>query len=156
MKGSPPNRTLFIDINTGGRGFREMVSSTLGVRIVLHDEHFGKPSPGEKSPEDNEWLVTIGKLGWLIVTSDKRCLREPLFIRDIGRSAAFVFVLGDMNGKTREQRAALIIEAYPKMLGLIEGATRPSIWLFEGGKISEFDWRERFARYCQWGRITKR
>jgi hypothetical protein len=157
MTGSPTrhNRPLFFDINTGGRAIRDAIAQSLGVEVVLHNEHFGEPKRNEKSPDDREWLVAIGKLGWIIVTADARCIREPLFLYDIGKSDALVFILADLNCKTRDARVQLVVESYPVMIASIEGASRPAIWILEGGKLTSFDWRTRLAQYHQWGRIRK-
>ena len=144
--------TLFIDRNSGGKLFRDIVAAA-GISIVLHDEHFGTARLGERPPDDHDWLVQIGKQGWLIVTGDTRMIREPLFLRELPRSDAYVFLLHDLNGKTPQGKAECIIDAFPKMIGLIEDADRPAVWLFKSGKVTAVNWLERLKKYSAWGRI---
>lgn len=145
MTGSPPSEhTVFIDRNTGGKLLKQAVADA-DIPIVLHDDFYGPPKPGVIIT-DAEWLVTIGQRGWLIVTGDKHTVKEELFIRRIPESRAYVFLLNDLNGGGPAQKAQVIIDAYPKMLGLIAKKPRPAIWLFEKGAIRPILWEQRLER----------
>lgn len=122
---------------------RDAVSAA-GIRVVLHDDVF-PPEPGVIVP-DYRWLVEVGQRGWLLVTGDARTLKEDLFVRKIPESNAFVFILHDLNGGTAAERATCVIDAYPKMLGLIAPATRPEVWVFKRGTIKVAKWRETLER----------
>jgi len=138
--------TLFVDRNSGGRSFRGLVVDA-GIKIVLHDEHFPVPAQGEKNIGDHEWLHIIGNLGWLIVTGDKHTIKEDLFIRALPKSNAYVFLLNALNGASPKGKAELIIDAYPKMLGLISAVPRPAVWFFErNGTIKLVPWREKLRK----------
>ncbi len=59
MSGSPPESlTLFIDRNSGGRIFRDLLIAQ-GLNIGLHDEEFAQKTA------DEDWLISVGEQGGL-------------------------------------------------------------------------------------------
>jgi hypothetical protein len=156
MKGSlrKTGNTVFIDRNTGGKAFKNIVLAA-GIKIVLHDDHFPHPKPGEKNIPDQEWLVTIGRLGWFVVTGDKRTLKELPFLQKIPESNAFVFVLDDMNGGSPERKAEVVISAYPKMIGLAMATKRPAVWLVQNSTFRLYDWRGKLRQIQERDRPRK-
>lgn len=147
MKGSlrKTGNTVFIDRNTGGKSFSNIVLAA-GIKIVLHDDYFPPPGPGVRNIPDHEWLVTIGRLGWFVVTGDKRTLKELPFLQRIPESNAFVFVLDDMNGGSPERKAEVVISAYPKMIGLGAATKRPAVWLVHNSTFHQFDWKRKLKQ----------
>lgn len=142
------DHTFFIDRNSGGRRFHGFLLEA-GLKVVLHDEVFGQ----NNTVPDHEWLVTIGEKGWIIVSGDMRTVRNPLFLHAFSTSKALLFLLSDLNGSSAEKRAAYIVDAASKMVGLVTDAPRPAVWIFKAGKVSSIDWRDRLAKYEQWGRM---
>ncbi len=156
MKGSlrKTGNTVFIDRNTGGKAFKDIVLAA-GIEIVLHDDHFPHPKPGEKNIPDQEWLVAIGRLGRFIVTGDKRTLKEVQFLQKIPESNAYVFVLDDMNSGSPARKAEVVISAYPKMIGLAIATKRPAVWLVENSTFRIYDWHRKLKQIKERDRVRK-
>jgi len=57
------------------------------VRIERHDDHF------EPETADEEWIVEIGRRGWVAVTRDARIRYSPLALSVLMSSRAQLFVL---------------------------------------------------------------
>jgi len=120
MTNLPHKPTLFIDRNSGGRTFKELIESA-GIPVVLHDEHFK-----DKRTPDHIWLTEIGKLGWIMVTCDKATTKSPLFLQILKHSKARVFILEGLEGASREGKAKCIIDLYEKMISICDKREAPS------------------------------
>jgi len=116
-----PHKTIFIDRNSGGRAFRELVTNS-GINVVLHDEQF------DKRTEDHVWLKKVGALGWAMVTGDVAVERSFLFLDALKRSRALVFILCELNHSNPEARAKCIIREYPRILELCHSHDGPCLW----------------------------
>ena len=144
MTGSPlpPNPTLFIDRNSGGRKFKDLITAA-GITVVLHDEHFTDPKTA-----DDVWVEEISRLGWIMVTGDGKTRMSPLFLAALERSAARVFFLSALNGATYEGKAQCVIDAYEKMVKISTEREPPLFWQFnKGGEVYAVDFRSKLERY---------
>ncbi len=136
MKDLPPESpTLFIDRNSGGRTFRDILTNA-GLRVVLHDEEF------PQTAADEDWLQAVGQKGWVIITGDKATTTSPLFLQRLSRSGALVFILLGLNGASAEGKAKCILELYPKIEDLISRAEPPAMWcISKQGNVRFVDFR---------------
>ncbi len=140
MSDSPHRPTLFIDRNSGGRKFRDLITKA-GIPVVLHDEHFRD----QKTP-DKVWVKEIGELGWIMVTGDGATIRSLLFLQALARSKACVFFLNALNGATPEGKAECIVNAYAQMLKICSEREKPLFWRFnKGGEVVVVNFREKLG-----------
>lgn len=122
MNGSPPDSlTLFIDRNSGGRIFRDLLTAQ-GLNVVLHDEEFAQKTA------DEDWLMSVGEQGWVVITGDNATTSSPLFLQRLARSKTFVFVLHGLNGASREGKADCIAKAFHTIKRLVEANQPPAVW----------------------------
>jgi PIN like domain len=130
MTDLPHRPTLFIDRNSGGRIFRDLIANAIGVRVVLHDEHFRS-----QTVADEVWLKEIGDKGWIIITGDAATIGAPLFLAALKRSRARVFILNGLDGATREGKAQCVIDCYETIISICQKREPPLFWRInkEGG-----------------------
>lgn len=140
MTDSLHRHTLFIDRNSGGRTFRDLITNA-GIRVVLHDEHFK-----DKRTPDEVWVKEIGRLGWIMVTGDAATTNSLLFLAALKRSQACVFLLNALNGASPEGKAEIVVGAYEKMLKICREREKPLFWRFnKGGEVYVVNFRERLG-----------
>jgi hypothetical protein len=141
MIDSPPNApTLFIDRNSGGRTFRDLLNKE-GLNVVLHDEIF------KQTAADEEWLVEAGRRGLVIVTGDMATTRSPLFLEALNKSRAAVFILKGLNGASAEGKAKCILQTFAKMQELMCKTQLPAVWrINRDGMACRFDFKEVLFR----------
>jgi hypothetical protein len=120
---SSPNEslTLFIDRNSGGRSFRDLLIEQ-GLKVVLHDEKF------PQTAADEDWLMTVGEQGWVVVTGDNATTSSPLFLLRLSKTKAFVFILHALNGASASNKAGCILKAYKIIKQLTGEHHPPAIW----------------------------
>jgi hypothetical protein len=142
-------KAVFIDRNSGGRKFRGIVEKA-DIRVVLHDELF------KITTADHVWLKRIGALGYMMVTGDIAIERSYIFLSDLRRSLAQVFILCDLNHATPEGRAQCIISAYPEMLRLVHSHSGPRLWKLRSSSdgILPIDFRHNRGILKKYGRVT--
>lgn len=117
----PESLTLFIDRNSGGRIFRDLLTAQ-GLQVVLHDDEF------PQAAADEDWLAAVGQKGWVIITGDNATTKSPLFLQRLAGSQAHVFILLGLNGKSAEGKAHCILEHYPRICTLVAGNEPPAMW----------------------------
>jgi hypothetical protein len=131
---------LFVDRNSGGRTFRDLLVGR-GLKVVLHDEEFGQKVP------DEHWLAEVGRRGWVAITGDNATTSSPLFLQSLDDSKAFVFILKGLNGASAEGKATCIVEAYEKIERLIQSSKPPAVWrVGKDGVVREFKFRPVLER----------
>ena len=84
----PESLTLFIDRNSGGRIFRDLLTAK-GLRVVLHDDEF------PQAAADEDWLPAVAQKGWIIITGDNATTKSPLFLQQLNDSQAHVLFFSD-------------------------------------------------------------
>ena len=92
------------------------------MKVVLHDELFTQKT------SDSDWLKTVSDLGYIMVTGDKQVTRQPLFLKQLSKSNAFVFVLLGLNGASPQGKAGCILSAMDKIKELITAEKPPGLW----------------------------
>jgi len=148
MTDLPHKPTLFIDRNSGGRLFREILAKA-DIKLVLHDEVFRDPKT-----TDETWVKEIGLRRWIAITCDARTMKSPLFLSALKRSAARVFILEAMNGASAEGKAKCIIDAYDKIVE-ISRRDPPMFWRFnKQGKPTCIDFRHTLGLLRRSGKAT--
>ena len=136
----PHRPTLFIDRNSGGRTFRDLIAEA-GIKVVLHDEHF----TDNKTP-DEVWLKAIGDLGWIMITGDIATSRSLLFLAILKRSSSRVFILEGLNHATREGKAKCVIESYDAIIRVSKKYPPPLLWRINAeGKPISINFREKLG-----------
>lgn len=125
--------TLFIDRNSGGRSFRELLIQQ-GIKVVLHDEEF------PKTAADEDWVLPVGERGWIIITGDNATTSSPLFLLQFSKSKAFVFILHALNGASATDKAGCIVATYKTIKNLVSQNEPPAIWrIGKDGVARKFD-----------------
>jgi hypothetical protein len=117
----PEPLTLFIDRNSGGRIFRDLLTAQ-GLRVVLHDDEF------PQAAADEDWLAAVGQKGWVIITGDNATTKSPLFLQRLADSKAQVFILLGLNGQTAEGKARCILDHYARITALVAENEPPAMW----------------------------
>ena len=141
-----PRKTIFIDRNSGGRAFRDLLTAA-DINVVLHDEQFGPTT------EDHVWLKKVGALGYVMVTADIAVERSFLFLNYLRSSRAQVFILCGLNHASAEARAKCIIDAFPEMMSLCHANLGPRLWKQKpGGKILELNFRHTLGLLKRYGK----
>jgi hypothetical protein len=142
-------KTVFIDRNSGGHSFRHIIQKA-NISVVLHDEKFNKTTP------DSVWVKKLGALDWMMVTGDQAIERNYLFLEDLRRTTAHVFILCGLNHATPEGRAKVIIDAYDEMLALCHTHCGPRLWKAKAGaKILPVDFRHSIGMLKRYKRTAQ-
>jgi hypothetical protein len=116
-----PRASIFIDRNSGGRIFRDILVAA-GLEVILHDDVFNRDTP------DHTWLKANADANRLIVSGDARTMRDLTFLRQLKNSQAHVFVLIALNGASREAKAGCILTALDLMLRIQKESAPPGLW----------------------------
>ena len=141
-----PRKTLFIDRDSGGRTFRDIVKAA-DINVVLHDEQF------DPRTDDHVWLKKIGKLGFALATGDIAVERSYLFLTQLRRSNSHVFILCGLNHSSRDARSKCIIDAYPEIVRLCFGNQGPRLWKQKSGEaIVEVDFKHTLGLLKRYGK----
>src|SRR5215470_10679958 len=64
-KQEPPDLTFFVDADLNDSVFHDRLTAAQ-VRFERHDAHF------QEGAGDEEWLAKAGRLGWIVLTHNKR------------------------------------------------------------------------------------
>ena len=125
----PEHFVFFIDRSLG----RKIVAQALreiGETVEIHDDHF---APDAK---DEDWLVEVGKRGWIVLTKDDR-IRYRVTERTAltsSRVRAFVLTSSQLQGT---EMAAAFVTALPRIKRLIAKQAPPFIGrISRSGKVS--------------------
>lgn len=84
---------FFIDRSLG-RNIVPDALKNLGENVEVHDEHFSQ------NALDTDWLPTVAKKGWVVLTADKKIAYRRLEQLAVEQSKARVFCLvsGNLSG----------------------------------------------------------
>jgi predicted nuclease of predicted toxin-antitoxin system len=103
----PEPFVYFVDRSLG----REVIVEALraaGQEAHAHDAHFAPDT------EDAEWLVEVGRRGWVVLTKDKNIRRNELERVAIVQAKVACFMLGSGNMKA-DDMARLFIDNLRRM-----------------------------------------
>ena len=134
-------RTIFIDRNSGGKTFRDILVSA-GITVILHDDLFNSQTP------DEVWLKEVAAREYIVVTGDKDVTRRLLFLKQLVESRAYVFILYGLNGVSRQGKADCVLSALDKITELMKSGEPPALW-----KIGKDN---RVANKCDHEKIIRR
>ena len=129
--GSKPPEPLvfFIDRSLGTKIVAQALRE-IGETVEIHDDHF---VPDAK---DEDWLLEVGKRGWIVFTKDDR-IRYRVTERTAivtAKVRAFVLTSTQLQGT---EMAAAFIEALPRIKRLVASKARPFIArVSRTGKVS--------------------
>ena len=115
----PEPSVFFIDRSLGKKIVAQALRD-IGETVEIHDDHF---APDAK---DEDWLVEVGKRGWIVLTKDDR-IRYRVTERTALASArvrAFVLTSSQLQGT---EMAAAFVKALPRIKRLIANHTPPFI-----------------------------
>ena len=93
---------------------------SIGLNVEVHADHFAHDAP------DTEWLRRCGEEGWVVLAKDKAIKKNPLERQAIIANGLAAFFIIKTNA-TGEENAAALIEAMPKIVGILENQRRPFI-----------------------------
>jgi PIN like domain len=114
-----PEPVLFLDECLGSTdvptALREM-----GIRVELLHQHF------EPDIDDTDWLVEVGKRGWVVLTKDQRIRHRRAEFQALLDAGVAVFVLksGNLTGK---DTANAFVRAYPRMQKVLRDHEPPFV-----------------------------
>lgn len=108
--------TFFVDRSLG-RGI--VVDELRNAREVVepHDDHFAQNTP------DAEWLVEVGRRGWVVLTKDKNIRSNQLEHVALVRANVACFMLGRGDLKA-EAMGKIFIAALPMMKRVLRRFSR--------------------------------
>jgi PIN like domain len=115
----PESSVFFIDRSLGNKIVAQALRD-IGETVEIHDDHF---APDAK---DEDWLVEVGKRGWIVLTKDDR-IRYRATERTAlaaARVRAFVLTSSQLQGT---EMAAAFVKALPRIKRLIANHTPPFI-----------------------------
>lgn len=145
----PPRPTLFIDRNSGGRTFRELIEKALEIRVVLHDDEFSQHT------KDEDWLKALSDRGWIMITCDAYTMKSPLFLHALKRSNARVFILHGLDGATPEGKAKCVIDAYETILSVCSKREPPLFWrINRDGQAINIDFKHKLGMLRRSGKTN--
>lgn len=68
----PPEPSVFFIDRSLGKKIVAQALRDIGETVEIHDDHFAPDAKYE------DWLVEVGKRGWIVLTKDDRIRYEPL------------------------------------------------------------------------------
>ncbi len=83
----PEPYTFFVDRSLG-RGIVVYTLRAAGEFVHAHDDHFAQNTP------DAEWLIEVGRRGWVVLTKDKNIRSNQLEHVALVRANVACFMLG--------------------------------------------------------------
>jgi predicted nuclease of predicted toxin-antitoxin system len=123
----PP--TIFIDRCLGPKPIVAAIRNA-GFTAVHHNEMF------HESTTDIEWLNEVGKLGWAVLTHDKRITKNVAELQAIIAANVHAFFV-NISNPNRTRLTAAIVAALPQIAEIISRRDPPTISSIDGsGKIS--------------------
>lgn len=94
-----------------------------GMKAFLEDAvHLQDEFP--KNAEDADWLPTIGKRGWILVTRDERIRKNPAEIKAYRKHRVGAFFLGGKN-RSRCELIRQLVRNWPRMKELSAKTPKP-------------------------------
>ena len=112
-----PETVFFVDRDLG-RQFAEALSRA-GLRIELHDSHFGPETA------DEEWLAAVSQKGWVVLTHDAKIRHNSRAKLVVQQAGARVIVV---KGKVEiSQVAAGFVRTLPRVLRFLRKHEPPFI-----------------------------
>ena len=101
---TPPDRPIFFIDWCLGKSVATALAE-IGAQVEHHGSHFNQAAP------DVEWLLEVGKQGWVVLTKDQAIGSNPLELAAIARAKVKVFVLvsGSLNS---QQMATLFVSSW--------------------------------------------
>ena len=96
----PEPFTWFVDRALGRKIAHDLRAA--GWQVQTHDDHFAQ------NTEDADWLVEVGRRGWVVLTKDKAIRRNALEKAALLNSGVACFTLGHGNLSSAQMAAAFI------------------------------------------------
>lgn len=92
----------------------------MGARVELLHEHFAADT------EDQDWLLEVGRRGWVVLTKDKFIRRRKAEFQVLLAAgvAAFVLSSGNLSGAAT---ASAFVHAYPRIRKLLRDWSPPFV-----------------------------
>jgi len=103
----PEPWVFFIDRSLGSRLVADAMRAQ-GETVEAHDAHFAKDA------SDVEWLATVGRKGWVVVSKDDRIRLNEVERMALAEAGVAAFFLG-RSDLTGPQMAGALITALPAM-----------------------------------------
>lgn len=123
MRTPSPSRVdplqVFLDRSLGRRVVAEALRAA-GVEVHIHDDHFPQDTT------DEEWLLEVGRQGWIVLTKDDRIRYRPQERAALihANVRAFVLVGGNLSATAM---AEIFVRALPAMQHFVDRYPPPFI-----------------------------
>jgi hypothetical protein len=119
---APPDPPVFfVDRSLGGKVVPGRLREA-GWRVERHDDHFAADTP------DPQWIVGVGKRGWIILTADERIRYNPLEKAAYLNSGTLIFLLANRKSMTGVEMADAFVAAETSILNAIARQRPPAIF----------------------------
>jgi hypothetical protein len=114
-----PEPVLFVDECLGSTDVPTALHAA-GIRVEVLHAHFAAGTA------DEDWLVEVGRRGWVVLTKDQRIRRRHAEFQALlaANVAAFVLTSGNVTGVTMGQAFVL---AYPRMQKMLRDYELPFV-----------------------------
>lgn len=112
---------LFFDRNAGKRIPQALALLNPPFNVKAHHEQFAQDAP------DDEWLVAVGKAGWVVVGFDRKFHRRTNEMMALAAYGVGCFYLGGASSKTWD-RLRVFLKAYDRIAELAQHTPRPFIF----------------------------
>ncbi len=131
MTSDSKGTVFFIDRCLGKHPITEELRGT-GVQVEVHDDHF--PS----GATDAQWIPQVGKMGWIVLTKDKRITYNALERQAVARAGIRMFTLAS-TGLSGEDTAFAFKKALNPMLKFLGKNPAPFIAkVYKDGNIKKW------------------
>ena len=110
---------IFLDRSLGRRVVAEAIRAA-GVEVHIHDDHFPQDTT------DEEWLLAVGRQGWIVLTKDDRIRYRPQERAALihAHVRAFVLVGGNLSAAAM---AEIFVRALPEIQNFVDRYPPPFI-----------------------------
>jgi hypothetical protein len=119
---------LFVDRSLGRRSVVEALRKA-GASCEAHDDHFAQDTA------DEDWLLEVGRRGWIVLTKDQRIRRRPheLQALRVAKVRAFVLTSQHLRG---DEMAAIFVKHLSRIERLALKEKPPFIAQVTQGKVA--------------------
>ena len=117
----PEPPVFFIDRSLSKRTFARLFAAA-DVICRLHDDHFAPDTP------DTEWIRTVGRKGWIILSTDRRIRYNPPEKKAFLESGTFAFMVASRQPLRADEMAEIYLRAMPAIVRALSTHAPPVIF----------------------------
>ena len=115
----PELTIFFLDRGLGSKQLAGELERS-GFIVRVHDDYF------KRDEADDVWLASCGQRRWVVITPDRRILKNPRSMMAIGANKSRVFFL-PKNNKNPQIWAPILISCWNEMNKILASAQAPFV-----------------------------